>query len=275
VSFKFLLSCSRFATLKYLFLSNSASKDLICVAVNAVRGLFFLSSSLIAVTVFSWTSLSTLVVEFAPLLLVHASGKTFRFLYTEMSNTNKTVSLKHKLFTDLPQAVNNRMYQQYDDTYDMAKGAIGAVLYKCLFDNRIHTSIYRKQTISNIVRLSNCKLQSLQASLVNGKRKSIQRDANNWYEHRNRIIIHSQAVRRGHHIFILLIAFEWTRITRVNPCRWMRADSNYPRGILFLINLETFFCTPKLFIFILIPAYKTCRTRRCTACREKCLRARF
>lgn len=77
VSFKFLLSCSRFATLRYLFLSNSASKDLICVAVNAVRGLFFLSSSLIAAAVFSWISLSALA-EFAPLLLVHASVKIFR-----------------------------------------------------------------------------------------------------------------------------------------------------------------------------------------------------
>jgi len=89
VSFKLLLSCSRFATLKYLFLSNSASRDLICAAVNAVRGLFFLSSSLIAAVVLSWTSLSALVVELVPLLLVHASVTMLRVLQAEIPQTTR------------------------------------------------------------------------------------------------------------------------------------------------------------------------------------------
>lgn len=45
VSFKFFDSWLRFATDKYLFFSNSASKDLIWEAVKAVRGRFFRSSS--------------------------------------------------------------------------------------------------------------------------------------------------------------------------------------------------------------------------------------
>lgn len=133
MSFKFLLSCSRFATLKYLFLSNSASKDLICVAVNAVRGLFFLSSSLIAATVFSWTSLSALVVEFAPLLLVHASVKIFRPFYIEISNANKTASLIYLfILQGILQAINNIMYQWCDDIYDTAKGALIPASCKCI-----------------------------------------------------------------------------------------------------------------------------------------------
>lgn len=45
VSFNVFDNWHRFATDRYLFLSNSASSDLICAAVNAVLGLFFLSSS--------------------------------------------------------------------------------------------------------------------------------------------------------------------------------------------------------------------------------------
>jgi hypothetical protein len=44
VSFRLFESCSRLATDRYLFFSNSASSDLICAAVNAVRGLFLRSS---------------------------------------------------------------------------------------------------------------------------------------------------------------------------------------------------------------------------------------
>ena len=45
VSFKFFDSWHLLATERYLFLSNSASRDFIWAAVKAVRGLFFLSSS--------------------------------------------------------------------------------------------------------------------------------------------------------------------------------------------------------------------------------------
>lgn len=72
VSFKFLLSCNLFATLRYLFLSNSASSDFICDAVNAVLGRFFLSSSLDALRLSSSASFSSGVrseVKFASLLL--------------------------------------------------------------------------------------------------------------------------------------------------------------------------------------------------------------
>lgn len=118
VSFKVLLSWSRFATLKYLFLSNSASKDLICAAVNAVRGLFFLSSSLIAVVVLSWTSLSTLVVEFAPLLLVHASATMLRIgiLHVEAPHKINSFAMMCPLtFKNTLRPINSGMYQTYDD----------------------------------------------------------------------------------------------------------------------------------------------------------------
>lgn len=120
VSFKFLLSCSRFATLKYLFLSNSASKDLICAAVNAVRGLFFLSSSLIAPAVFSWISLSALVVEFAPLLLVHASATISVFYSWQYPYFIDEQHKQHVFWNILYKLFRNRIYWLYNDSVKSA-----------------------------------------------------------------------------------------------------------------------------------------------------------
>lgn len=80
MSLRLLLSCNLLATLRYLFLSNSASSDLIWAAVKAVRGRFFRSSSLVPHPLpglaRGLSSPATLLDDkFVPLLLVQASAK--------------------------------------------------------------------------------------------------------------------------------------------------------------------------------------------------------